>query len=129
VILAHASRFEPGFLTRASRYRGLLVPVGLLLVAPCSSFHKETFFVQTAGFTLLYLGYGCLLVAAASTSGTAPAPGRPSLLAPGPGPQRGRLLQLSDLRLVADQASGMCARLGVYRAAASARLGCGSTRR
>lgn len=63
VALAYAYHRRPSLLAWVARARPALLACGLLLLAPM--FHWELFapFTYTIGFTLTYLGYGCILIA------------------------------------------------------------------
>ena len=69
VFLAAIYHLKPSLFAVLSRYRKTLVFVGLLLISPMMVIPIENLgFVETWGFSLLYLGYGCLLIAAVSSS-------------------------------------------------------------
>ncbi len=58
-------RYPIRFMSVASRFRYLLFAVGILLLLPAFCFPLETTpFISTYGFSLFYLGSGCLLAAA-----------------------------------------------------------------
>ena len=64
VLLAYFYHFFPQKLAAAGRYRPALLLIGLALISPMFFLARETGpFVWTVGFTLLYLGFGCLLLA------------------------------------------------------------------
>lgn len=60
VLLGYYRHFYPERFARLAR-RQLWIP-GLLLVAPAFVFPLGTAFMDTIGFTFLYLGYGCIMV-------------------------------------------------------------------
>ena len=65
VLLGYLYHFRPHLLERVGRHRLALIFVGLLMIAPMMVLEMETTrFVVTVGLTLLYLGYGCILLAA-----------------------------------------------------------------
>lgn len=65
VLLAYLYHMHHPVLARVARHRALLVCIGLALVLPLSvSELGEHAFAWTVGFTMLYLGYACILVAA-----------------------------------------------------------------
>jgi peptidoglycan/LPS O-acetylase OafA/YrhL len=66
VLLAYVVRHHPAVTTWATRHRFWLGLAGALLLAPMLFFDKEHPLVQTIGFTLCYLGYGCILMAVTS---------------------------------------------------------------
>ena len=64
VLLAYFYHFYPQKLAVAGRNRPALLVTGLALLSPMFFLERATVpFVWTVGFTMLYLGYGCLLVA------------------------------------------------------------------
>jgi peptidoglycan/LPS O-acetylase OafA/YrhL len=68
VLLAYLYHFRPELFQAISRRRGLLLFVGLLLVSPMARFDLLTVpFVWTIGFTMLHIGFGCILMAVVST--------------------------------------------------------------
>ncbi len=68
VLLAYWYHFQPEFFARLTRHRLILVVCGLLLVSPMAVLPlEEKPFVSTYGFTLLSVGYACLLLACVST--------------------------------------------------------------
>ncbi|MEI8195594.1 MAG: acyltransferase [Phycisphaerae bacterium] len=65
VLLAYLHHFQPWFAAWTVRMRWWLLLVGLLLIAPMMAFRLEpNAWVPAIGFTMLYLGYGCILLAA-----------------------------------------------------------------
>ena len=75
VLLAYLFHMEPQLLTRVTRRPLLLLAVGLLLVMPMGIFDVARYrFVPTIGFSMLYVGYGCILLACVCSP---PGPGRP----------------------------------------------------
>lgn len=69
VLLAYLFHFHPRRLARFAQYPWLLVGLGLLLVLPMSIVDQgDTPFVWTIGLTMLYLGYGCILLALVHTT-------------------------------------------------------------
>lgn len=68
VLLAYVFNFYPATLARIGTYRKTLMLVGLALVLPMMKLDLNLHpFVSTIGFTMLYLGYGCILVAVTYT--------------------------------------------------------------
>jgi peptidoglycan/LPS O-acetylase OafA/YrhL len=63
VICAHASVFHSRIWARMIRGGSWWLLLGLGLLLPMSLIQRENLFVHTAGYTLSYLGYGCLLLA------------------------------------------------------------------
>jgi peptidoglycan/LPS O-acetylase OafA/YrhL len=63
VLIAYAVRHHPGLTAWAARRRGWLLAVAALLLLPMLIIDKERAFVESIGFTLCYLGYGCMLLA------------------------------------------------------------------
>ena len=63
VLLAYAYNVKPTLLGFVPRMRVPLFLTGLALVAPMFYVPQERRFVFTFGYTLLYLGYGCILIA------------------------------------------------------------------
>lgn len=68
VLLAYIYHFRPDLVQRLNSHRAALALLGLMLVSPMMVLKEYgSAFVWTLGFTLLYLGYGCLLLAAVLT--------------------------------------------------------------
>ena len=68
VMIAYMFHFHESVIGRLARHRGLLAATGLALIAPMAIVPVEpSVFVGTLGLTMLYVGYGCLLVAIATT--------------------------------------------------------------
>jgi peptidoglycan/LPS O-acetylase OafA/YrhL len=63
VVLAYLYHFQEEFLKRISKRRWLLISAGVALVSPIAWFGQERRFTWTIGFTMLYLGYGLILLA------------------------------------------------------------------
>ena len=64
VLLAYFYHFKPHLLARITRNRWALLGVGILLVSPMMVLRiKTAMFVPAVGFTMLYIGYGCILLA------------------------------------------------------------------
>lgn len=64
VLLAYLFHLEPQTLARVTRRPGWLLAIGLALVLPMGIFDLTDYrFVWTIGYTMLYLGYGCILLA------------------------------------------------------------------
>ena len=63
VLLAYAYHLKPSTLAFVPRFRLLLLIGGLALIAPMFCVRLESPFVYTFGYTLNYLGYGCILIA------------------------------------------------------------------
>lgn len=64
VLIAYLFHMKPDLLARIARHRFALLTVGLALVLPIG--FAELFehrWVWTVGYTMLYVGYGCILVA------------------------------------------------------------------
>jgi peptidoglycan/LPS O-acetylase OafA/YrhL len=73
VLLAYLYHLEPKTLAKFARYPELLLAIGLALVVPMGFFEVSQYrFVWTIGFTMLYVGYGCILIACVFSP-----PGRP----------------------------------------------------
>jgi peptidoglycan/LPS O-acetylase OafA/YrhL len=67
-LLAWAYHFRPMIFDAIGRHRNAIFFLGLGLIAPMAVLKLEdTPFVYTFGFTLLYLGYGCILAALVKT--------------------------------------------------------------
>jgi peptidoglycan/LPS O-acetylase OafA/YrhL len=67
VFLAALYHLKSAWFASLSSYRMLLAVAGFLLISPMMFLSIETsLFVSTWGYSLLYLGYGCLVVAAVS---------------------------------------------------------------
>lgn len=60
VALAYYRHYRPELFARAAR-KPLWIP-GLILIAPAFVLSSESAFMCTVGLTLLYVGYGCILV-------------------------------------------------------------------
>jgi len=64
VMLAYFYHLYPEKLARVGRHRALLILLGLALISPMAIIDQlNSPFVFTVGFTLLYLGYGSILLA------------------------------------------------------------------
>jgi peptidoglycan/LPS O-acetylase OafA/YrhL len=63
VLVAYYRHFRPSLFARLRARRGALLILALLCVAPAAVVDRGPF-MSVAGFTLLYLGYGALLIAA-----------------------------------------------------------------
>lgn len=64
VLLAYLYHFRPQVLERLSRYRVGMILLGLVLVSPMFLIPlRKSPFIYTIGFSLLYLGYGAILLA------------------------------------------------------------------
>jgi peptidoglycan/LPS O-acetylase OafA/YrhL len=64
VFLAYLFHMQPQRLARVARHRILLLVIGLALVLPMGFDDVvDHRWVWTIGFTMLYLGYGCILIA------------------------------------------------------------------
>lgn len=68
VFLSYLYKFRPPWAEPALRHTRLLLVAGLLLVLPLAFFDDSTPFAHTIGFTLLFIGYGCILLAFVSTA-------------------------------------------------------------
>ena len=65
VFLSYLSHFHPvKFVAAASRFRHLLLATGVGCLFPAFCLPLETPWISTFGFTLFYVGSGCLLVSA-----------------------------------------------------------------
>lgn len=64
VLIAYLFHIQPNLLARIARHRAALLVVGLALVLPigCAELFDHRW-VWTIGYTMLYVGYGCILVA------------------------------------------------------------------
>lgn len=69
VFLAYLYHLRPAALAFVARARLALFACGLLLIAPMFHWELWTPFAYTFGFTLNYLGYGCLLIACVDADG------------------------------------------------------------
>jgi peptidoglycan/LPS O-acetylase OafA/YrhL len=65
VLLAYAANLRPNLLAFVPRYRPALIAIGVVLIAPSFWWSMGDRFVFTFGYTLNYLGYGCILIACA----------------------------------------------------------------
>jgi peptidoglycan/LPS O-acetylase OafA/YrhL len=69
VMLAYLHHFHPSVLQRVARRPLLLVAVGLALVFPMGIYEVGVYrWVWTIGYTMLYVGYGCILIACVYSS-------------------------------------------------------------
>jgi peptidoglycan/LPS O-acetylase OafA/YrhL len=69
VLLAYLHHYRPAMMSRIAAYRKLLLIAGAALLAPMAIYPLgEVAWVATIGYTCLYLGYGCILVALIYTS-------------------------------------------------------------
>jgi peptidoglycan/LPS O-acetylase OafA/YrhL len=69
VLLAYLYHMKPEMLARVGHHKWLLLIVGLALVLPMGFFEiGEHRWVWTIGFTMLYVGYGCILLACVYTA-------------------------------------------------------------
>lgn len=65
VLLAYLHHFQPWFAVWTRRWRWVLLLAGLVLIAPMMVYRLEpNVWVPSLGFTMLYLGYGSILMAA-----------------------------------------------------------------
>ncbi|MDB5333180.1 MAG: lipopolysaccharide modification acyltransferase [Phycisphaerales bacterium] len=65
VLLAYFHHFHAAHTAAwVKKFRALLVVAGIALIAPALKLDVSTFFMHTTGLTLLYLGFGMLLLAA-----------------------------------------------------------------
>ena len=62
VFLSYLYHYHPGFAEAVRRYRWVAITAGLCLVAPMMFIRVEESFVWTIGFSLLYLGFGLILL-------------------------------------------------------------------
>jgi peptidoglycan/LPS O-acetylase OafA/YrhL len=64
VMLAYVHHFHPHVLARIARHPLLLLAIGLALVCPIGFYEVgQHRWVWTIGYTMLYVGYGCILIA------------------------------------------------------------------
>jgi peptidoglycan/LPS O-acetylase OafA/YrhL len=68
VLLGYLYKFRPAWAEPLFRSRKWLLVCGLALIAPMVFFDDVTPFAHTIGFTMLFMGYGCILIAFVSTS-------------------------------------------------------------
>jgi peptidoglycan/LPS O-acetylase OafA/YrhL len=87
VLLAYLHQFKPSWLVSLIGSRMRLILLGLTLISPVWVFVSAKEFIYSIGFTLLYFGFGCILLAVARTE-----PGRGRL---------GRLVQSLPAKLLA----------------------------
>ena len=64
VLLAYLHHFHPASLARIAQHRRLLLAAGIALISPMFFLHLDRYFVWTIGFTMLYTGFSCILLAA-----------------------------------------------------------------
>ncbi len=63
VLLAYWHHFDPGKLEKVARQRLLLLAISLMLISPALFFDRNvTPFIWTVGYTLIYLGFGGILL-------------------------------------------------------------------
>jgi peptidoglycan/LPS O-acetylase OafA/YrhL len=63
VLLSYWYHFHPArFVSTIRRNHRLLFPTALLLIAPAFIWEQSNFFTYTVGLSLLYLGYGALMI-------------------------------------------------------------------
>jgi peptidoglycan/LPS O-acetylase OafA/YrhL len=68
VMLAHVATFFPGRFVKMQQHRRYFIASGIALVLPMFWLDLDrSLFVQTAGFSLLYLGYAAILIGALGT--------------------------------------------------------------
>lgn len=63
VLIAYCYHFAPRRFAGLGRYAAVLFLAGILLICPMIVVARNMPFVWTAGYTLLYTGYGCLVIA------------------------------------------------------------------
>jgi peptidoglycan/LPS O-acetylase OafA/YrhL len=63
VFLAYLHHYRPGLLAPASRHHGKLLLLGAALVLPMGVIPFSSAIVPTVGLTMLYVGYGAILLA------------------------------------------------------------------
>lgn len=69
VLLGYLYHFKTHLLESIARHRVLLVLLGVALISPMMIVDREVeAFVSTFGLTMLYLGYGCILIVMMHTS-------------------------------------------------------------
>ena len=69
VLLAYLYHMKPEMLARVGRHRWTLLALGALLVLPMGIFDIDDHrWIWTIGFTMLYVGYGCVLLACVYTA-------------------------------------------------------------
>jgi hypothetical protein len=62
VMLAYFYHLHPHSLARVAKHRWLLIILGLALISPMAFIDQlNSPMVWTVGFTMLYVGYGCIL--------------------------------------------------------------------
>ncbi|HSD66589.1 MAG TPA: hypothetical protein VLF95_07800, partial [Vicinamibacteria bacterium] len=74
VLLSVLWHFAPARIAVVRRLRWALLPLGLLLTAPCYLLSNEHPFILTLGLTLNYLGYGMVLAAVLTLPRVLPRP-------------------------------------------------------
>jgi peptidoglycan/LPS O-acetylase OafA/YrhL len=68
VLLAYLYHFQPQFLSRLAQRRWMLILLGLALLSPMAVLELYDHpMIWTIGYTMLYVGYGCILVAMVHT--------------------------------------------------------------
>ena len=69
VLLAYFYHMKPALLAKVGHHKWLLMLIGIALVAPMGIFEiAQHRWVWTIGFTMLYVGYGCILLACVYTA-------------------------------------------------------------
>jgi peptidoglycan/LPS O-acetylase OafA/YrhL len=68
VFIAYFYHFRPDVMRRLTQRRALLMLAGIVLIVPLASYSLlEARWIVRVGFTMAYLGYGCILLAVIST--------------------------------------------------------------
>ena len=67
VVLAYFYHLKPALLDRLLQYRKAVFIVGLALVLPATSIEVSNKWMSIVGFSALYVGYGCILLAVIHT--------------------------------------------------------------
>lgn len=71
VMLAYFYHLHPQSLARIAKHRWLLILIGLILISPMAMIDQlNSPMIWTVGFTMLYVGYGCILLAFIHTKPT-----------------------------------------------------------
>jgi peptidoglycan/LPS O-acetylase OafA/YrhL len=71
VLIAYLHYYQNDFIKKITQHRLLILLGGVALISPMMVVDwQDSLFVFTIGFTMLYLGYGCILLAVVDTSTT-----------------------------------------------------------
>ena len=68
VLLGYLREFRPELFARIAKRRIAVLTCALVLISPMFFFDLDTPFVHTVGFTMLYVGYGLMLMVFVNTS-------------------------------------------------------------